>query len=69
MSKKIKIGDTVVYSPSLAPVVGEVRGIMGDYITVKDEDGEIWTAPEKDLCPITEEELERLKQIRKENSD
>ena len=69
MSKSIKIGDTVVYSPSLAPVVGEVRGIMGDYITVKDEDGEIWTASEKDLCPITEEELERLKQIRKENSD
>ena len=69
MSKQIKIGDTVVYSPSLAPVVGEVRGIMGDYITVKDEDGEIWTASEKDLCPITEEELERLKQIRKGNSD
>ena len=57
MSKKIKIGDTVVYSPSLAPVIGEVKGIMGDYITVKDEDDEIWTASEKDLCPITEEEL------------
>lgn len=69
MSKKIKIGDTVVYSPSLAPVIGEVKGIMGDYITVKDEDGEIWTTSEKDLCPITEEELERLKQIRKGNSD
>ena len=35
---KIKIGDTVCYSPSLMPLVGEVVGIMGNYVTIRSED-------------------------------
>ena len=65
MSKKIKIGDTVVYSPSLRPIICEVKGIMGNYITVKDADGVISTKPADDFCPVTKEELARLKEMAK----
>lgn len=66
MSKKIKINDVVVYSPSLNPVVGKVNGIMGNYITVMSESGEVFTKPAEDFCVITEEDYNRLKQMKGE---
>lgn len=66
MKKKIKIGDIVVYSPSLRPIVCEVKDIMGNYITVKDSDGVIATKSADDFCVITEEEYNRLKQMKGE---
>ena len=59
MSKKIRIGDTVVYSPSLAPMIGKVVGCFGDHITVDTGDHIVnWKAEE--CCPITEEEHRRF---------
>lgn len=66
---KIKIGDTVVYSPSLNPIICEVRGIMGNYITVRDCDGVVATKPASDFCSVTEEELKRLKEIMKQEKE
>lgn len=66
MSKKIKIGDRVVYSPSLNPIICEVRGIMGNYITVRDCDGVVATKPANDFCPITEEEYNRFRKLKGE---
>lgn len=63
MRTRIKIGDRVVYSPSLAPLVGEVIGIMGDYVTLRSEDGVIITKPAEDFCVITEEDYSRLKRM------
>lgn len=66
MNKRIKIGDTVVYSPSLNPIICEVKGIMGNYITVKGFEGVTVTKPASDFCPVTEEELKRLKGMMKQ---
>lgn len=66
MNKKIKINDVVVYSPSLKPVVGKVNGIMGNYITVMSESGEVFTKPAEDFCVITEEDYNRLKRMKGE---
>lgn len=63
MSKKIKIGDTVVYSPTLCPLVGKVVGAFDNYITFRTEDDVILTEPIKDFCSITEEEFERFKKL------
>ena len=63
MSKKIKIGDTVVYSPSLAPLVGEVVGIMGNYVTLRSEDDVIITKPVEEYCLITDEEDNRFRKL------
>ena len=69
MNKKIKIGDIVVYSPSLSPIIGRVNGIAGEHLLIRTEDNTRLECTTKECCPITEEELERLKQIRKGNSD
>ena len=66
MSKKIKIGDRVVYSPSLAPLVGEVVGIMGNYITLRSEDDVIITKPAEEYCLITDEEYNRFRKLKGE---
>lgn len=66
MSKKIKIGDRVVYSPSLAPLVGEVVGIMGNYITLRSEDDVIITKPVEEYCLITDEEYNRFRKLKGE---
>ena len=66
MSKKIKIGDTVVYSPSLNPIICKVQGIIGNYITVKGFEGVTVTKHASDFCPVTEEELKRLKEMMKQ---
>lgn len=66
MSKKIKIGDRVVYSPSLAPLVGEVVGIMGNYITLRSEDDVIITKPAEEYCLITDEEYNRFRKFKGE---
>ena len=66
MSKKIKIGDRVVYSPSLAPLVGEVVGIMGDYVTLRSEDDVIITKPVEEYCLITDEEYNRFRKLKGE---
>lgn len=66
MSKKIKIGDRVVYSPSLAPLVGEVVGIMGNYVTLRSEDDVIITKPSEEYCLITDEEYNRFKKLKGE---
>ena len=63
MSKKIKINDVVVYSPSLKPIVGKVNGIMGNYITVMSEHGVVFTKPAEEFCVITEEDYNRLKRM------
>lgn len=63
---KIKIGDTVCYSPSLVPLVGEVVGIMGNYVTIRSEDDIIITKPVDEYCRITDEELERYKKLKQE---
>ena len=66
MSKKIKIGDRMVYSPSLAPLVGEVIGIMGDYVTLRSEDDVIITKPVEEYCLITDEEYNRFRKLKGE---
>lgn len=66
MSRKIKIGDRVVYSPSLAPLVGEVVGIMGNYVTLRSEDDVIITKPVEEYCPITDEEYNRFRKLKGE---
>ena len=66
MSKKIKIGDRVVYSPSLAPLVGEVVGIMGNYVTLRSEDDVIITKPAEEYCLITDEEYNRFRKLKGE---
>ena len=66
MSKKIKIGNRVVYSPSLAPLVGEVIGIMGDYVTLRSEDDVIITKPVEEYCLITDEEYNRFRKLKGE---
>lgn len=66
MSKKIKIGDRVVYSPSLAPLVGEVVGIMGNYVTLRSEDDVIITKPVEEYCLITDEEYNRFRKLKGE---
>lgn len=63
---KIKIGDRVVHSPSLMPLVGEVVGIMGNYVTIRSEDGVVTTKPVDEYCRITDEELERYKKLKQE---
>ena len=64
MSKKIKIGDRVVYSPSLAPLVDELIGIMGDYVTLRSEDDVIITKPVEEYCLITDEEYNRFRKLK-----
>ena len=59
MKKKIKIGDTVVYSPSLTPSIGKVVGCFGDHITV-DIGNHILNWKVDDCCPITDEEHRRF---------
>lgn len=66
MSKQIKIGDRVVYSPSLAPLVGEVVGIMGNYVTLRSEDDVIITKPVEEYCLITDEEYNRFRKLKGE---
>lgn len=66
MSKKIKIGDRVVHSPSLAPLVGEVVGIMGNYVTLRSEDDVIITKPVEEYCLITDEEYNRFRKLKGE---
>lgn len=66
MSNKIKIGDRVVYSPSLAPLVGEVVGIMGNYVTLRSEDDVIITKPVEEYCLITDEEYNRFRKLKGE---
>lgn len=64
--RKIKIGDTVCYSPSLTPLVGEVIGITNNYVTIRSEDDIIITKPVDEHCHITDEELERYKKLKQE---
>lgn len=66
MRKQIKIGDRVVYSPSLAPLVGEVVGIMGNYVTIRSEDDAIITKPVEEYCLITDEEYNRFRKLKGE---
>lgn len=63
---KLKINDVVVYSPSLKPIVGKVNGIMGNYVTIMSESGEVFTKPAEDFCVITEEDYNRLKRMKGE---
>lgn len=64
--RKIKIGDTVCYSPSLTPLAGEVIGITNNYVTIRSEDDIIITKPVDEYCHITDEELERYKKLKQE---
>lgn len=67
MKTRIKIGDTVVYSPSLKPIVGHVIGIAGEHITARlleGGNGRLECTMDE-CCPVTEEELKRLKEMMK----
>lgn len=66
MSKKIKIGDIVVYSPSLSPIIGRVNGIAGEHLLVRTEDNTRLECTTEECCPITEEEFKRLKEMMKQ---
>lgn len=66
MGREIKIGDTVIYLPSLDPIVCEVRGIMGNYVTVRDCDGVVVTKHIDDFYPLTDEEYDKLKELKGE---